>query len=76
MSCFTQEIDDYYGADWDGPVPVDAEEVRVASLSEFLSSAEKETLSQHLAHPEVLTEEMMIQNFTVAKTFVHSACDV
>lgn len=53
---------------------MDAEEntVLVDALPDFLSSEEKDTLSQHLTQPEVLTEEAMIRNFAVAKTFVQS----
>lgn len=46
--------------------------VSVATLPDFLSDAEKEILSEHLTLPQLQTEEIMIENLTIAKTFVHA----
>ncbi len=63
-----------YGIEWAGPVPLDDDDVvRVDDVEDPLSDAEKTTLMQQITQPETLTEEWMIQTFTVDKVFVHAA---
>ena len=60
--------------DWEGPVPLDddAESVQVQRLLEYLSSSEKDSLRQMLPHSESLSEEWMINCYSVAKVFIAS----
>ena len=61
-----------YGIDWDGPVPLNDEgTVTVAELPYYLTDEERETLSHVTTHPE-LTQETMIESFTIAKIYIAS----
>lgn len=61
--------------DLEGPVSVDNDEdtVNVPDVPEVLSEEEISILKQHFVQPDVLKEEVMLQNFIVAKSFVHNA---
>lgn len=52
---------------------VDDDMVVVDSLADVLSDTEKATLSSQIPQPTTLTEDWLIQSFTVAKIFVHEA---
>ena len=51
------------------PLDDDAESVNVDDIQHHLSSSEKQTLRQLLPHSETLSEEWMINSFSVAKSF-------
>ena len=59
----------------DGPVSVDddVEAVVIPEVPGVLSEEEIEILKRHFVQPDVLKEEIMLQNFIVAKSFVHNA---
>ena len=59
----------------DGPVSVDndVEAVVIPEVPGVLSEEEIEILKRHFVQPDVLKEKIMLQNFIVAKSFVHNA---
>ena len=67
---------DYYGADWEGPVPDSDDESTVVldDLPPLLSGSQQQALAQQIPVHESVTEEWMISSFTIAKTFVHQSC--
>ena len=70
---------DFYGTDWDGPVPVcdnDDGTVVVDDLPPLLSATQQQALTDQLPPSESLTEDWMITNYTIAKVFVHQSCSV
>ncbi len=63
-----------YGIDWTGPVSLDDDNTVVLDdLADVLSDTEKATLSDQIPQLTTLTEDWMIQSFTIAKVFVHEA---
>ena len=64
-----------YGTDLNGPVSIDNDEegVVIQKVPDVLSEEEVTLLKQHFIQPDVLREEIMLQNYMVAKSFVHSA---
>ena len=63
-----------YGTDLSGPVSVDNEEgVVVQEVPNVLSEEEISLLKQQFVQPDMVKEEIMLQNYMVAKSFVHSA---
>lgn len=67
-----------YGADWDGPIPTDddAHGVLLDNLPPLLSSNQQEALTNllPLSSTNNLSEEFMIERYSVAKQFVHQSC--
>lgn len=68
---------DYYGTDWEGPVPLQDDEatVSVEELPELLSEVQRSTLRDLIPHQDQLTDDWMINSFSVAKLFVHELCE-
>ena len=64
-----------YGTDLSGPISVDNDEegVVVQEVPDVLSEEESSLLKQHFVQPDMAKEEIMLQNYMVAKSFVHSA---
>ncbi len=46
--------------------------MQVDDVEDYLSSNQKETLRQLLPHSEILSEEWMVNAFSVAKVFISS----
>lgn len=75
--CFNcQETWDGYGIDYDGPVPLDSEDeqdiLTVDELPQLLSAEEQEILIEQMVQQN-MSPEWMVQNYTVARAFVHAA---
>ena len=62
-----------YGTDLSGPVSVDNEEGVVVQEVPNVLSEEISLLKQQFVQPDMVKEEIMLQNYMVAKSFVHSA---
>ena len=67
--------DDLDTIDLGGPTPVDDDStVVVDSLPPLLSQSQQQALMQEIPDCESLTEEWMINSFTIGKVFVHQSC--
>ena len=68
-----------YGSDFTGPVPLDDdfERVVVDQVPQVLSEEERELLVQQLEPPHSvgLSEDILLHNFALAKSFIIEACD-
>lgn len=64
-----------YGTDLSGPVSIDSDEegVSIQQVPDVLSEEEIGLLKQHFVQPDIVKEDIMLQNYMVAKSFVHSA---
>ena len=64
-----------YRTDLSGPVSIDNDEegVVIQEVPDVLSEEEISLLKQHFVEPDMVKEEIMLQNYMVAKSFVHSA---
>ena len=78
LTLTTSQINlDYYGTDWEGPVPLQDDEatVSVEELPELLSEVQQSTLRDLIPYQDQLSDDWMIHSFSVAKLFVHELCE-
>ena len=60
--------------DWEGPVSLgDDNTVVVEDPPRVLSEEGRDLLRQEIGQADVVTEDWMIESFTVAKVFIHEA---
>ena len=73
---FSQDCDEYYGADWEGPVATGTYDstVEVINLPSFLTRVQQDRLRGQIPELNNLTDEWMINSFTIAKIFVRENC--
>ena len=68
-----------YGSDFTGPVSLDNDfdRVVVEQVPQVLSEEERELLAQQLQPPYSvgLSEDILLHNFALAKSFVFEACN-
>lgn len=65
---------DSVGIDWDGPVSLeDSDAVTVEELSDVLTISQKEQLDGLLSPLGCTTQQEMLAQYTIAKTFVNQA---
>lgn len=70
---------DTFGVDWEGPVPLDDDStVTVEELQDILSDAQKQQLKGMLSplSTSAFSEEGMLAQYLLAKSFVHQYRDV
>ena len=77
LTVCTQGVTDEYGTDWNGPASIEDDDntVIVNGPPDLLSDAEKIVLMHQLQGAELLREDAMLHDFTVAKLFVPSASE-
>lgn len=72
---FIIQDESYYGVDWDGPIPTsDESTVQVDNLPSVLTSDQQDYLRSQIPPYTNLTDEWMIDSFTLAKVYIHNTC--